>query len=158
MYLKFWGRLALLQNISFYEFSCKKLYNYMTACISESNRISQSEFLIKTNVDFLCWILIMREKRWLLTVSFITSRTHWDTTSSGTSGNFLRRWCRTWLSNCWFPCAIRLMPQQTRLNRSTHAHTHIHTNTHTHYLSICRTTRRTKRENDWRNYEEYTRQ
>lgn len=55
--------------------------------------------------------------------SLLFCRTHSHTTSSGTSGNFCRRWCRTWLSICWFPCAIRQMPKPNGLDHSTCAHT-----------------------------------
>ena len=42
----------------------------------------------------------------------LTCRTHWDTTPSGTSGNFWRRSCKTWMSIWWLPWAIRMLPGQ----------------------------------------------
>lgn len=40
----------------------------------------------------------------------LTCRTHWETTPSGTSGNFWHRSCKTWMSIWWLPWAIRVLP------------------------------------------------
>lgn len=53
-------------------------------------------------------------------LNLLTCRTHWETTPSGTSGNFWRRSCKTWMSIWWLPWAIRMLPGQDCLFCSAH--------------------------------------
>lgn len=49
-----------------------------------------------------------------------TCKTQRETTPSGTSGNFWRRSCKTWVSIWWLPWAIRMLAGQDWLLCSVH--------------------------------------